>query len=132
MRRRTDRALDRAGLGLTSGEARTLAYAAKFEGSRQTTLAELMGVEPMTLVGFLDKLEARALVQRVPDPDDRRAKLVHVTEAARPIVTRVAEIAAVTRASATDGLSPEVVDELRQILQLMRSNLMADEKEPKA
>jgi MarR family transcriptional regulator, transcriptional regulator for hemolysin len=55
LRIRIDRALEGAGLGLTSGEARTLAYFALYPASRQTTLAAQMNVEPMTLVTFLDK-----------------------------------------------------------------------------
>ncbi|WP_342640663.1 MarR family winged helix-turn-helix transcriptional regulator [Rhodoligotrophos ferricapiens] len=132
MRRRTDQAFERAGLGLTSGEARTLAYAATFEGLRQTSLAELMSIEPMTLVGFLDKLEARGLVERLPDPDDRRAKLIRVTPNAGPIIERVMEIAAATRCSATQGMAPEAIEQLRQALKLMRSNLMTDDREPQA
>jgi MarR family transcriptional regulator, transcriptional regulator for hemolysin len=62
LRLQIDRALDGAGLGLTSGEARTLAYVARSPASRQTALAAQMNVEPMTLVTFLDKLESRGLV----------------------------------------------------------------------
>lgn len=129
LRRRTDQALERAGLGLTSGEARTLAYAAKFDKSRQTALADLMGVEPMTLVGFLDRLEARGLVERLPDPDDRRAKLVRVTDIAKPIVQRVADIAARTRCAATRGMSQDEIEAFRSALQIMRTNLTAESQE---
>ena len=62
LRLQIDRALDGAGLGLTSGEARTLAYVARSPASRQTALAAQINVEPMTLVTFLDKLESRGLV----------------------------------------------------------------------
>mgnify|MGYP002402892809 CR=1 FL=1 len=132
LRRRTDQALERAGLGLTSGEARTLAYVAKYAGCRQATIAELMGIEPMTLVGFLDRLEARGFIERTADPDDRRAKQVIVTPSAEPIVERVLEIGAETRARATEGMSPEAIDQLREALLMMRSNLGADAPESDA
>lgn len=132
LRRRTDQALERAGLGLTSGEARTLAYASKYSGCRQATIADLMGIEPMTLVGFLDKLEARGLIERISDPDDRRAKQVTVTEAAKPIVERVLEIGAETRSHATDGMTPQAIDQLREALFTMRMNLGADAPESDA
>jgi len=132
LRRRIDQALESAGLGLTSGEARTLAYVAKYSGSRQAAIADRMGVEPMTLVGFLDKLEGRGLVERMSDPDDRRAKQVTVTEVAIPIAQRVMEISAEVRGHATDGMSPAAIDELREALLTMRTNLGADAPESEA
>ena len=49
LRLQIDRALEDAGLGLTAGEARTLAYVSLYPASRQITLAAQMNVEPMTL-----------------------------------------------------------------------------------
>lgn len=49
-RARIDRAFEGTGLGLTAGEARTLAYVDFHPGLRQSALAEKMNVEPMTLV----------------------------------------------------------------------------------
>lgn len=127
LRQRTDRAFEDAGVGLTSGEARTLAFTAKFEGLRQAALAERMSVEPMTLVGFLDRLEARGLVERVADPCDRRAKTVHLTPAAAGLVARFRDIARSTREMATRDLSDAEVEQLRAVLLRLRANLTAVE-----
>ncbi|MGH2342893.1 MarR family winged helix-turn-helix transcriptional regulator [Segnochrobactraceae bacterium EtOH-i3] len=125
LRQRTERAFDDAGLGLTSGEARTLAFASRFSGLRQAALAERMSVEPMTLVGFLDRLEARGLVERVSDPCDRRAKTVHLTPAAEEIVQRFRDIARGTREVATRDLTDADVEKLRAVLLHLRANLTA-------
>jgi DNA-binding MarR family transcriptional regulator len=125
LRQRFDRALVAAGLGLTPGEARALAHAARTPGLRQNALAERMNVEPMTLVGFLDRLEAAALIERLPDPGDRRAKLVYPTAAAAGEVERIAQIGASARESATAGFSAEDVEKLRDLLIAMRANLVA-------
>ena len=60
IRAEMDRRISDAGLGLTPGEGRTLVYAARAGEVRQIELAERMGVEPMTLSSYLDRLEARA------------------------------------------------------------------------
>ena len=60
-----------------------------------------MNIEPMTLVGFLDRLEGAGLVVRQPQPGDRRAKLVSPTRKAEPLIRRIEEIAQAVRRQAT-------------------------------
>lgn len=121
--RRLEAAYRRDGLDFTAGEARTLVNVSWAEGARQSVLAENMRIEPMTLVGFLDRLEARGLVARCPDPNDRRAKLVRTTPAAAEIVARILAIAAGVKAEVTAGMEPEELDRLRGTLQRIRANL---------
>ena len=58
-----------------------LKEAAHAEGASQRELAQHMGIEPPTLVRQLDKLAEDGLVERRPDPDDRRVVRVIVTPA---------------------------------------------------
>src|SRR5215210_307014 len=92
LRLQIDRALESAGLGLTAGEARTLAYVALYPASRQTALAAQMNVEPMTLVTFLERWESRRLIAREADPTDRRAKIVQLAPDAQPALAQVLAI----------------------------------------
>lgn len=120
---RTDRALDAAGLGLTAGEARTLFYVRLYPERRQSALAVKMNIEPMTLVGFLDRLEALDLVAREPDPTDRRAKIVRLTAKAAPYLERMDVAAASARGDALAGLSDDEVAVFRKCLAHLRDNL---------
>lgn len=122
-RARIDRAFTQAGLGLTAGEARTLAYVNLHPGLRQSALAVKMNVEPMTLVGFLDALESQGLVARETDPRDRRAKIVRLTDAAAPFLAGVQSAAAVARGEALAGFSDADQLLLRNFLLLIRDNL---------
>ena len=87
-----DRRIGKTGIGLTAGEGRTLIHAARAGSVRQNVLAERMGVEAMTLSSFLDRLEGRGLVTRRPDPADRRAKLIEITEAADAVISDIQSI----------------------------------------
>ena len=58
-----------------------LKEAANAEGASQRELAQHMRIEPRTLVRHLDKLAHEGLVERRPDPDDRRVVRVVVTPA---------------------------------------------------
>lgn len=84
-----DRRIVRAGLGLTPGEASALLRVNLFPASRQSSLAEHMSIEPMTLSRYIDRLEAENLVIRQPDPADRRAKTVVLTEKGRVMVEKI-------------------------------------------
>jgi len=100
-----DRRVGEAGIGLTPGEGRTLTHAARAGVVRQTVLAERMGIEAMTLSGFLDRLEARGLIERRPDPTDRRAKLVALTDEADGVLERVQTVAAGLREDVSQVVS---------------------------
>jgi MarR family transcriptional regulator for hemolysin len=81
-----------------------LKEAANAEGASQRELAQHMGIEPPTLVRQLDKLAEDGLVERRPDPDDRRVVRVVVTPAGLDRLRELHEIV------------HELDDELRGIL----------------
>ena len=125
LRAELDRRASEAGVGLTPGEARTLMHAARAGPVRQNVLAEGMGVEAMTLSGYLDRLEAAGLIERRPDPGDRRAKIVKLADAAWPVIDRIAPVAAAIRAEASRGISASDRDKLLRLLRHIRDNLAA-------
>jgi MarR family transcriptional regulator, transcriptional regulator for hemolysin len=127
LRLQIDQALEGAGLGLTAGEARTLAYVALYPASRQTALAAQMNVEPMTLVTFLDRLESRGLVVRESDPTDRRAKIVQLAADAQSTLEQVLGITRKGQDGALQDFDPDEVQMLRTLLKRMRANIAGTE-----
>jgi DNA-binding MarR family transcriptional regulator len=123
VRAETDRRIADAGLGLTPGEGRTLAHAARAGMVRQNVLAERIGIEAMTLSAYIDRLEAKGLVERVPDQNDRRAKLVRLTDAALDALGGVAAAAASIRADASASMDAEDWAALLRLLRQARDNL---------
>jgi MarR family transcriptional regulator, transcriptional regulator for hemolysin len=122
--RRLETALAEAGLDFTAGEMRVLTTIVDHCGLRQTVLAERLHIEPMTLVAHLDRLAARGLVERRPDREDRRAKLIHPTAAGRDMLARLREASAEVRSAPVAGLSGEEITELRRLLCHVRGNLV--------
>lgn len=94
-------------VAITSAEARVLAHVARGGRTRQHVLAERLGIGPMSLTGFLDRLEAEGLITRVLDPRDRRAKLVTLTDAAGPVLARIARAGVAARATARAGIDEQ-------------------------
>jgi DNA-binding MarR family transcriptional regulator len=123
IRAEMDRRISDAGLGLTPGEARALAHAARAGLVRQNVLAERIGIEAMTLSTYIDRLETKGLVERVPDPDDRRAKLVRLTVAASDALGGVNAAAASIRAEASASMTAADWTALLRLLRQARDNL---------
>ncbi|MBP0617449.1 MarR family winged helix-turn-helix transcriptional regulator [Jiella mangrovi] len=125
-RQEFERAVVEAGLTLTPGEIRALIYVWRFEGSRQAVLAERMGVEPMTMSAYLDRLEGRGLVQRAVDKNDRRAKVVSTTDAATSVFEEIEPLANSMYEKLVGGFSDEERQVVNNLLIRIRQNLTAD------
>lgn len=123
IRAEMDRRVAEAGLGLTPAEARTLAHAARAGAIRQNALAERMGVEPMTLSAFVDRLEGAGLLRRSVDPADRRARLVELTPAGELLLPRVRAIGAALWAEAARSVEPAAWEQTMAALKAARRNL---------
>jgi DNA-binding MarR family transcriptional regulator len=111
------------GTGLTRAQWAVLAYVARNEGSNQAALADMLEIEPITLVRLLDKLEAAGLVERRPDPADRRVRRLHLTEATGPLLRQLQDLASETRESALAGLTDAERQQLTELLMKVRANL---------
>ena len=111
------------GTGLTRAQWAVLAYVARNEGSSQAALADMLDIEPITLVRLLDKLETAGLVERRPDPADRRVRRLHLTAATAPLLDQMQVLAAETREVALAGLTDGERQQLTDLLMKVRSNL---------
>ena len=112
-------------LSLTLPQCKALTYLARNEGVSQKRLAELIEIDPMSLVRILDRMEADGWVERRADPQDRRARCLVVTERARPIIDLIWQIVAETRAETLTGLADEERDQLLELLERVHVNLLA-------
>jgi DNA-binding MarR family transcriptional regulator len=55
----------------------------------QSALAEAIGADKTRIIDVLDDLQARGLIRREPDPDDRRARLLTLTAKGRRLRDQV-------------------------------------------
>jgi MarR family transcriptional regulator, transcriptional regulator for hemolysin len=116
--------------GLTRSQWQAIAYLSKHEGIHQAALADLLEIEPITLVRILDRLEDRGLIERRRHGTDRRIWLLFLTDAVRPMLADMQPIAEATRAEALEGVSQENRDRLFETLNLMKTNLMVANRAP--
>ena len=127
-----ERRIATAGLGLTPGEARTLVRIATLEGSRQLDIAQRMGIEPMTLSTYLDRLQSLGFIERRPDPADRRAKLIYTTPTAGDLISNIRDEQMELMHDVTSGIGEADLIEMGERLKRLRANLSALEEDSAA
>lgn len=118
-------------IGVTRPQWRMLTTLARNEGANQGRLAELLDVEPITLCRMVDRLAEAGLVERRPDPADRRAWRIFLTDAAQPILDELRTHGDALIAEATAGISADEQAQLSALLIRLRANL-TDQPEPGA
>jgi DNA-binding MarR family transcriptional regulator len=84
-----------AARGLSMWGYVVLSHLARGSAPTQLALASAIGYDKTRLIGLLDELERDGLITREPDPADRRARIVHLTERGRELhAATVADIRA--------------------------------------
>ncbi len=112
-----------APLGVNLTQAMLVAYVAEFGATSQTRLADRLGIGRAAIGSVVDRLEARDLVERRPDPDDRRVWLVSITPAGRELADRVADVDEVLRAELRRGIGREERQALAWVMTRLQQNL---------
>jgi DNA-binding MarR family transcriptional regulator len=110
-------------IGLTLAQARALVQLARHEGINQSALAAILEVQPITLLRQIDKLTDAGLVQRRPDPNDRRAQQLFLTAAAEPHLERIFAMGADLSEAAFLGMDESAREMMIGLLQQVRQNL---------
>ena len=113
-------------LGLTAVQARLLLSLVKFPDNNQAFYAERIEVEPITLTRIVDRMEEAGWVERVADPKDRRARLLHLTDKSREIVEPLRLIVTALVDDMVDGLTAQEQELLAQLLEKISANLTAE------
>jgi DNA-binding MarR family transcriptional regulator len=110
--RQHERLMAESGLSLDRAAVAILRHIAESEPLRPGVLAARLSVEASHVTRQLRQLERTGYVTRVPDPDDRRAQRVRLTEAGLGAVDRMRRVRRQGMELALAAWSPE---ELRQL-----------------
>jgi len=111
--------------GLTRAQWRATKMLYHREGMRQTELAESLEMEPIAVGRVIDRLQAAGFVERRPDPKDRRAWRLYVTDQARGVIADMELIARGVRKDAAKGISVPELEQALGVLNRMKENLQA-------
>lgn len=100
-----------------AGHASLLLHIDRRSGSRLTDLARRAHVSKQGMMLVVDDLEERGYLRRVPDPRDRRAKMVRLTARGRRLAAEARRSVAAAEATARRRLGARRLEALRQDLE---------------
>lgn len=80
-------------LGIGPRHYGLLSHLAAADGQSQQQLADAMGIHRNQMVGLIDDLEARGLIERRRHRSDRRAHAIHLAPAARDLLAKAQQAA---------------------------------------
>ena len=112
-------------LGLTRAQWRVLVHLAGREGLNQSSLAEILELDTVTLGRHIDRLERDGWLERRSDPADRRAWRLYLTPASRPTLEKMEAVATDTLSSAMRDIDDQLRTDLIKALSQIKSNLAA-------
>ncbi len=109
--------------GITRAQWAVLAKVERTEGLKQSELAEMMDMQPITLTRLIDKLCDNGWIERCGDQNDRRVNRLYLRKAARPLLGKLAGLRSELTATALEGISPADAHRLLDQLDLIKENV---------
>jgi DNA-binding MarR family transcriptional regulator len=109
--------------GITRAQWAVLAKVERFEGMKQTELAEQMEMQPITLTRLIDRLCDNGWIERRSDDADRRVNRLYLRKAAKPLLVKLAGLKSELTATALAGINPSDANRLLAQLETIKENV---------
>ena len=97
-------------------------FVAASEGQSQQALAERLAVPASRMVALVDRLEEAGLIERRPDPEDRRVRGLHLTRKGRGVLERAGKIAIDYETRLCAGINRQEREQLIDLLQKLQAS----------
>jgi MarR family transcriptional regulator, transcriptional regulator for hemolysin len=112
-----------ARFGITRAQWAVLAKVERFEGMKQTELAEQMEMQPITLTRLIDRLCDNGWIERRSDDSDRRVNRLYLRKAGRALLGKMNGLKSEITATALEGISPSDAQRLLTQLEAVKENV---------
>ncbi len=109
--------------GMTRAQWAILIRLDRQPGLSQKELSELLEVEPITVARLIDRLEARGMVERRPDPRDRRIWRLHLLRPALDVLHEIDDQRADMTRMVTVGIDEDAIEIMTEALVRMKATL---------
>lgn len=113
-------------LNVTRSQWWVLAFLSRRDGMSQVSLAEELDLGKVALGGLIDRLEANGIVERRPDPIDRRVKRVFLTKSGLALMKEIRASSAEAEHLILAGLDDDDLKSTVRALRGMKGNLLRE------
>lgn len=111
--------------GISRAQWAVLIRIERTEGMKQSELAEMLDLQPISLTRLLDRLADNGLIERRADPNDRRANRLYLKPAAKPLLEQLAALGTDMMGTVLEGLDEATIERTLKELGRVKSNLRA-------
>jgi MarR family transcriptional regulator for hemolysin len=112
--------------GMTRAQWVILFWLKHQPGLSQKELSEILEVEPITVARLIDRLEGRGMVERRPDPKDRRIWRLHLLPPAEPVLLEMMRERAAMHRMATANIDLETERTMIEGLTRMKATILGE------
>jgi MarR family transcriptional regulator for hemolysin len=112
-------------LGTSRAQWTVLVRLERTEGLKQSELAEILDLQPISLTRLLDRLDENGLIERRADPNDRRVNRLYLKPAARPLLDQLATLSESLMGTVLEGIESESMERMLRDLGRIKDNLRA-------
>jgi MarR family transcriptional regulator, transcriptional regulator for hemolysin len=112
-----------ARFGITRAQWAVLAKIERSEGMKQSELAELMEMQPITLTRLIDKLCDNDWIERRDDETDRRVNRLFLRKGGRQLLGKLSGLRSELTAAALYGINPPDAHRLLDQLERIKENV---------
>ncbi|WP_299983212.1 MarR family winged helix-turn-helix transcriptional regulator [Desulfobacula sp.] len=92
------------------------------DGLKANELGKRAGLEPSTMTGLLDRMERDGLVRRAPDPNDRRANRIHLTQGGVDAEVSATKVVSATLEKVFCTISEKNIETTKNVLRTILLN----------
>jgi len=110
-------------LGITRAQWAVMARLEHAEGLKQSELAEILDLQPITLTRLVDRLCDNGWIERRGDDTDRRVNRLYLRKAARLLLGKLSGLRSELTATALDGINPADAHRLLAQLETIKENV---------
>jgi DNA-binding MarR family transcriptional regulator len=107
-------------LGIGPRDFLLMRFVAAADGQTQQALADRLHIPPSRMVALVDHLEDMGLIERRPDPDDRRVRRLFLTRAGRSVLEKAGKIAIDYETQLCAGINRKEREQLIDLLQRLQ------------
>ena len=112
-----------APLGLHAGQEALLLELDRTGPRIQAQLSDALGCEPPSVTLMTRKLETAGHIQRTPDPADKRANTVALTDSGKTLVEQIRQLWVLLAEETVRDLPAEILERLPDVLHTMSNNV---------